>query len=112
MSAPSITPASVSAFVSNNALMNRQVRLKSRPPGIPQAEHFELVQEPVPELQPGQIRVRNVYLSVEPAMRGWVAALANYAEPVAIGAVMRSYAAGRVEASRDPAIPVGTRVTG
>jgi NADPH-dependent curcumin reductase CurA len=95
-----------------DALINRQIRLKSRPSGIPQAEHFEQVSMPVPELQPGQILVRNLYLSVEPAMRGWVAAVANYAEPVALGAVMRSFAAGRVEASRDPAVPVGTRVTG
>lgn len=99
-----------SAFAS--ALTNRQVRLKSRPDGIPQAEHFELVQAPVPALQPGQILVRNVYLSVEPAMRGWVAAVSNYSQPVAIGTVMRSFAAGRVEASRDPAVPVGAKVTG
>lgn len=92
--------------------INRQVRLKSRPAGIPQAEHFELVSETVPALREGQILVRNLYLSVEPAMRGWVAAVANYAEPVALGAVMRSFAAGRVEASRDPAFPVGTKVTG
>ncbi len=93
-------------------LINRQVRLKSRPEGIPQAEHFELVDAPVPALAPGQILVRNEYLSVEPAMRGWVAAVANYAEPVALGAVMRSFAAGHVEATRDPTVPVGTRVTG
>jgi NADPH-dependent curcumin reductase CurA len=93
-------------------LLNRQVRLKSRPAGIPQAEHFEIVSTPVAELLPGQILVRNVYLSVEPAMRGWVGAIANYSEPVAIGAVMRSFTAGRVEASRDPAFPVGTKVTG
>ena len=95
-----------------NPLINRQIRLKSRPTGIPQAEHFELTQEDVPALEPGQILVRNVFLSVEPAMRGWVGAAANYAEPVALGAVMRSFAAGRVEASRDPAVPVGTKVTG
>jgi NADPH-dependent curcumin reductase CurA len=95
-----------------STLVNRQIRLKSRPDGIPQAEHFELVTEPVPALQPGQILVRNIYLSVEPAMRGWVAAVANYAEPVAIGAVMRSFAAGRVEASRAPSVPVGAKVTG
>ncbi|SEK16689.1 MULTISPECIES: NADP-dependent oxidoreductase [unclassified Variovorax] len=92
--------------------VNRQVLLASRPPGIPQAEHFEIVTSPVPELQPGEVLVRNIYLSVEPAMRGWVAAVANYSEPVAIGAVMRSFAAGRIEASRDPALPVGTKVTG
>jgi NADPH-dependent curcumin reductase CurA len=93
-------------------LVNRQVVLKSRPTGIPQAEHFEIVTADVPPLEPGQVRVRNVYLSVEPAMRGWVSAVRNYSEPVAIGAVMRSFAAGRVEESNDPEIPVGTRVTG
>ncbi|HMC16247.1 MAG TPA: NADP-dependent oxidoreductase [Albitalea sp.] len=95
-----------------STLVNRQVRLKSRPAGIPQAENFELVSELVPELPPGRILVRNLYLSVEPAMRGWVAAVANYAEPVALGAVMRSFAVGRVEASRDASVPVGTKVTG
>lgn len=92
--------------------VNRQVLLASRPPGIPQAEHFKIVTSPVPELQPGEVLVRNIYLSVEPAMRGWVAAVANYSEPVAIDAVMRSFAAGRIEASRDPALPVGAKVTG
>ncbi len=95
-----------------STLVNRQVLLASRPSGIPQAEHFEIVTSTVPQLQSGEVLVRNIYLSVEPAMRGWVAAVANYAEPVAIGAVMRSFAAGRVEASRDPAVPVGTKVTG
>ena len=52
--------------------LNVQVRLKSRPNGIPQAEHFELAQAPVPELAHGQFLVRNEFLSVEPAMRGWV----------------------------------------
>jgi NADPH-dependent curcumin reductase len=91
---------------------NRQVRLKSRPSGIPQAEHFELVQTSVPEIAERQFLVRNDYLSVEPAMRGWVAAAANYSTPVGIGEVMRSFAAGTVIASRHPAYPEGTRVMG
>ena len=62
--------------------VNRQVRLKSRPPGIPQAEHFEIVEAPVPDPSHGQVLVRNVYLSVDPTMRGWVSAVANYSEPV------------------------------
>ena len=66
----------------------RQVLLKSRPSGIPQAENFEIVDMPVPEPADGEVLVRNLYLSVEPAMRGWVSAVANYAEPVAIGAVL------------------------
>ena len=92
--------------------VNRQVRLKSRPAGIPQAEHFEIVEAPAPVPGPGQVLVRNLWLSVEPAMRGWVSAVANYSEPVAVGAVMRSFAAGVVAESNDPAWPVGTPVTG
>ncbi|MDR3453352.1 MAG: NADP-dependent oxidoreductase [Rhodoferax sp.] len=95
-----------------NRPMNRQVLLTSRPEGIPQAYHFRIVETPVPVPGPGQVLVRNIWLSVEPAMRGWVNAVANYAEPVAIGAVMRSFAAGRVVVSNDPAWPVGTPVTG
>ena len=92
--------------------VNRQVRLKSRPTGIPGAEHFEIVEAPAPDIADGQILVRNIYLSVEPAMRGWVNAVANYSEPVAIGAVMRSFAVGRVEASRDPGFQPGDIVAG
>jgi NADPH-dependent curcumin reductase CurA len=91
---------------------NRQVRLKSRPPGIPQAEHFEIVEAPVSDPVDGQVLVRNIYLSVDPAMRGWVSAVANYSEPVALGAVMRSLAAGRVEESRHGDFHPGDYVTG
>jgi NADPH-dependent curcumin reductase CurA len=95
-----------------NALINRQVKLLSRPAAIPQAENFEIVNVPVPDLSDGQVLVRNIFLSVEPAMRGWVSAIGNYSEPVPIGGVMRSFAAGRVEASKDTNFAVGTWVTG
>ena len=75
---------------------NRQVILRSRPVGIPQAEHFDIVEKPVPELQPGELLVRNEFLSVDPAMRGWVNAAANYCDPVGIGGVLRAFAAGTV----------------
>lgn len=94
------------------AAINRQVLLASRPQGIPQAAHFRVAEAPIPVPGPGQLLVRNAWLSVEPAMRGWVSAVANYSEPVAIGAVMRSFAAGHVAASNDPGWPVGTPVTG
>jgi NADPH-dependent curcumin reductase CurA len=58
------------------------------------------------------VLIRNHFLAVEPAMRGWVNAVANYSQPVAIGEVMRSFAAGEIIESRDPQWPVGTRVTG
>jgi NADPH-dependent curcumin reductase CurA len=92
--------------------MNRQVILSSRPEGIPQAEHFRIVETAVPESKPGQVLIRNHFLAVEPAMRGWVNAVANYSQPVGIGEVMRSFAAGEIIASEDPQWPVGTRVTG
>jgi len=92
--------------------LNRQVRLKARPDSIPQAEHFELATAPVPDLQDGEILVRNDFLSVDPAMRGWVSAVANYSTPVGIGAVMRSFAAGAVIASRHAGYAVGDRVMG
>jgi len=95
-----------------NVPINRQVLLASRPEGIPEARHFRIFEGPVPVPGPGQVLVRNAFLSVEPAMRGWVSAVANYSEPVAIGAVMRSIAAGHVAASNDASLPVGTPVTG
>ena len=91
---------------------NRQVLLKSRPDGIPQAENFEIAETPVPEIQEGWVLVRNIYLSVEPAMRGWVSAAANYSEPVPIGGVMRAFATGRVERSGHPDFVPGEFVTG
>jgi NADPH-dependent curcumin reductase CurA len=92
--------------------INRQVLLKSRPNGIPQAEHFEIAEAAVPELRDGQFLVRNEYLSVDPAMRGWVSAVANYSTPVAIGEVMRSFAAGAVVASKHPKFAEGDKVMG
>jgi NADPH-dependent curcumin reductase len=90
----------------------RQVRLKSRPNGIPQAENFEIAETAVPDLSDRQFLVRNEFLSVEPAMRGWVSAAANYSTPVGIGEVMRSFAAGTVVASRHPDYPEGQAVMG
>ena len=91
---------------------NAQVILKSRPQGIPQAEHFEVVQSALAPIEAGQFLVRNEFLSVEPAMRGWVNAAANYSDPVPVGGVMRSFAAGTVVASRHPGYAEGDQVMG
>ena len=96
----------------NGPVKNRQIVLRSRPTGVPQAEHFALVDAPIPTPADGQVLVRNVYLSVDPAMRGWVNAAANYSEPVPIGGVMRSLAAGRVVESRHPEYRAGDLVAG
>jgi NADPH-dependent curcumin reductase CurA len=93
-------------------MSNKQVRLKSRPNGIPQAENFEIVETAAPSPADGQFLVRNEFLSVEPAMRGWVSAVANYSKPVGIGDVMRSFAAGTVTASRHAGFKEGDKVMG
>ena len=92
--------------------INRQVRLKSRPADIPEAENFEIVEAPVPEPGDNEVLVRNIYLSVEPAMRGWVSEIANYSEPVGLGTVMRAFTVGRVAASRHSDYRPGKIVTG
>lgn len=91
---------------------NRQVVLAARPDGIPQAEHFALVDVPSRAPDAGEILVRNDFLSVDPAMRGWVSAVANYSEPVPLGGVMRSHAVGRVLESRSDAYSPGDLVVG
>lgn len=91
---------------------NTRVLLKSRPTGIPQAGQFEIAEADMPALEPGHFIVKNEFLSVEPAMRGWVNAAANYSDPVAIGGVMRSFAAGTVVASRHAGYAEGDKVMG
>lgn len=93
-------------------LENRQIVLKSRPLGIPLAEHFAEVRTAIPALNAGEFLVRNEFLSIDPAMRGWVNLAANYAAPVGIGEVMRSFAAGTVIASRHAAYQEGDQVMG
>lgn len=91
---------------------NTCVLLKVRPVGVPGPEFFDLVTRPVAELQDGQFLVRNAYLSVDPAMRGWVNEAPNYSPPVPVGAVMRANAVGEVVESRHPDYEVGERVSG
>ncbi len=91
---------------------NRQIVLKSRPVGVPEPRHFELVQRDVPVPAAGEFLVENLYLSVDPAQRGYVNDENNYVAPVAIGAVMRSLAVGRVLSSRCAEVKPGEHLYG
>ena len=93
-------------------MINRQVVLASRPKGVAQAEHFAIRDAPVAAPAEGQIRVRNEFLSVEPAMRGWIADRGNYSAAVEIGSVMRALAVGEIVESRHPDYRPGEIVTG
>jgi NADPH-dependent curcumin reductase len=92
--------------------LNRRILLSKRPTGIPLPEHFARGDQPVEAPGPGQFLLRNLYLSIDPAQRGWVNADGNYSQPVALGAVMRSLALGVVEASRHPDVAVGEHLYG
>lgn len=87
---------------------NRQVLLVRRPSGIPQPEDFALDGAPLEPVPNGRFRVRNLFLSVDPAQRGWASDGTNYAPPVALGSVMRALAAGVVVESRHPSFPDGS----
>ena len=78
---------------------NRQIVLTSRPHGIPQAADFTLARTAAPKPGEGEMLVRNIYLSVDPAQRGWASAEANYSMPAPLGSPMRALATGVVVAS-------------
>ena len=92
--------------------VNRQWRLKSRPSGLIKADNFEFVSQPMPEPAEGQLLIRSVYLSLDPAMRGWLTDRPSYVPPVQIGEIMRGFAVGIVEKSNHPKFAAGDRVQG
>jgi NADPH-dependent curcumin reductase CurA len=89
-----------------------QCRLAARPVGLPQSSDWEHVEEDAPEPGENQFRVQVEYVSVDPAMRGWMNAGRSYVPPVEIGEVMRAGAIGRVIDSRHPDYQVGEQVFG
>jgi NADPH-dependent curcumin reductase CurA len=93
-------------------LMNPQCRLAARPVGLPKASDWSYVEEPVRALAPGEFLVRVEYLSVDPAMRGWMNAGRSYIPPVEIGEVMRAGGIGRVIDSQHPDYHVGEHLYG
>ncbi|SDT81400.1 NADP-dependent oxidoreductase [Actinoplanes derwentensis] len=88
----------------------REIRLASRPSGWPTAENFEVADVPVPEAGPGQVLVRNVYMSVDPYMRGRMNDVKSYIPPFQIGQPLDGGAIGEVVASQDETVPVGAFV--
>lgn len=93
-------------------LINHQFRLAARPMGLPKKSDWKYTQEPVPDPGPGQVVIKILYISLDPAMRGWMNEGRTYIEAVEIGAVMRAGALGRVIASQNPSYSVGDHVTG
>lgn len=93
-------------------MSNRMVKLARRPVGMAKREDFAIEDGPVPEPGPGQIRVKVEYVSLDPAMRGWMTDSKSYVAPIGIGETMRSYSAGIVDKSSNPAFKPGDAVQG
>ena len=91
---------------------NRQWRLAARPVGLPTDSVWQWTESPVPELADGEVQVRVRYISLDPAMRGWMNDGKSYLPPVPLGDVMRAGGLGEVVASHTPGFVVGDWVTG
>ena len=94
------------------AAVNKQWHLVSRPTGEPSASNFKLVEAPVPELQDGQVLVRQHFMSLDPYMRGRMNDGKSYAQPQPLNAVMQGGSVGEVLASKNPAFQAGDKVVG
>jgi NADPH-dependent curcumin reductase len=89
-----------------------RVILVRRPNGLPTRDDFDIRTEPVGELGEGEVLVQNRYISLDPAMRGWMRDARSYMPPVGLGEVMRASAVGKIVASRHPEFAEGEHVTG
>jgi NADPH-dependent curcumin reductase len=94
------------------ALTNHQIRLAARPVGLPTRDSWSFTTEPVVEPGAGGIVVKNLSLSLDPAMRGWMNEGKSYIAPVGIGEVMRAGGIGKVISSSSPKFSVGDTVIG
>ncbi|MGH0038344.1 MAG: NADP-dependent oxidoreductase [Myxococcota bacterium] len=91
---------------------NRQWVLASRPVGMVSESDFEWRESPIPEPGEGEVLVRNLYLSFDPAMRGWMEDRPSYIPPVALGEPMRAGAVAQIVRSNHPDFAEGEIVQG
>jgi NADPH-dependent curcumin reductase CurA len=92
--------------------VNHQVRLAARPAGLPKASDWDFTEEPVRDPGEGEVVLRVKYLSLDPAMRGWMNDARSYTPPVGIGEVMRGGGVGEVVASRHDNFKPGEHAVG
>lgn len=93
-------------------MLNKQILLASRPTGEVSAENFRIESNPVPSPKEGEVLVKTKYISLDPAMRGWMNDAKSYIKPIAIDEVFRAGTAGVVVESKSENFKVGDEVTG
>ena len=89
---------------------SREVRLKSRPNGVPTAANFEIAAVELPAPAPGEVQVRNTWMTVDPYMRGRMNDVKSYSPPFQLGEAMQGGAVGEITASNDPSFKPGDLV--
>ncbi|MGB5368304.1 MAG: NADP-dependent oxidoreductase [Polyangiales bacterium] len=93
-------------------MMNKQVRLASRPEGLPNDRNWSFGEGPVPEPGDGEVLVKISHISLDPAMRAWMNEGATYIDDVKVGDVMRANTVGEVIESKSEKLRVGDTVQG
>ena len=91
-------------------MKSREIRLASRPEGMPEAANFDIVETDVGAPATGEVQVRNLFMSVDPYMRGRMYDRPSYVPPFQIGEVLQGHAVGEVVASNDPGFGPGDLV--
>lgn len=91
-------------------MLSREIRLKSRPEGAPGPENFELAEVEVPSPAPGEVQVRNRWMSVDPYMRGRMVDRPSYVPPFQIGEALEGGAVGEVVVSASEDFAPGDKV--
>jgi NADPH-dependent curcumin reductase CurA len=92
--------------------ISREIRLKNRPAGLPVEGDFELAEAPVPQIGPGQILVQNIYMSVDPYMRGRMVDRKSYVPPFQLNQPLDGGCVGRVVESKNEQFGTGDYVLG
>jgi len=93
--------------------MNKQLIFKKRPTGIPEADTWSIETKTIPEPRDGEVLVQHHYISLDPAMRGWMNDVRSYIPPVQIGEVMRAGSIGKViKSNNHPKFKEGDFLTG
>ena len=91
---------------------NHAYRLAARPVGLPKDSDWAFAEEPIPEPGEGEVLVKIDYISLDPAMRGWMNESRSYIRPVELGDVMRAGTVGEIVASRHQSFAAGEHVAG
>lgn len=87
--------------------VNHQILLKNRPVGVPRPGDFEPAETAVPRPGEGEVLLKNLYLSIDPAIRGWMSEARSYLPPIAIGAPIRSGTLSQIVESESREWPRG-----